>query len=151
MIEGSSWADGRLRFFSDVDDNKPKPSADFYGEKPELNGFIELEFKPEVHILKIFAQHVRDQREEKLIPVSIAPSSTTTIGDLKQEISKKWDSMISYLLRGGKILDEGKTIRWKLHQFSAKMLLWQFHRGFQSWINFLQVQLVLIYIPLYLN
>lgn len=111
VIEGSSWADGRLRFFSDVDDNKPKPSADFYGEKPELNGFIELEFKPEVHILKIFAQHVRDQREEKLIPVSIAPSSTTTIGDLKQEISKKWDSMISYLLRGGEILDEGKTIR----------------------------------------
>ncbi|XP_027040919.1 uncharacterized protein LOC113669121 isoform X2 [Pocillopora damicornis] len=110
VIEGSSWADGRLRFFSDVDDNKPKPSADFYGEKPELNGFIELEFKPEVHILKIFAQHVRDQREEKLIPVSIAPSSTTTIGDLKQEISKKWDSMISYLLRGGEILDEGKTI-----------------------------------------
>ena len=111
VIEGSSWAPGRLRFFSDADANKPKPSADFYGENPELNGFIELEFKPEVHILKIFAQHVRDQTKKKLIPVSIAPSSTTTIGDLKQEISKKWDSMISYLLRGGEILDEGKTIR----------------------------------------
>lgn len=111
VIEGSSWADGRLRFFSNADDNKPKPNADFYGENTELNGLIELEFKPEVHILKIFAQHVRDQREKKLIPVSIAPSSTTTIGDLKQEISKEWDSRISYLLKGGDILDEGKTIR----------------------------------------
>ena len=111
VIEGSSWADGRLRFFSDVDDNKPKPSADFYGEKPELNGFIELEFKPEVYLLRIFAQHVRDQSKENLTPVSIAPSSTITVGDLKQEISKKWDSRISCLLKGGKVLDERKTIR----------------------------------------
>lgn len=109
VIEGCPWADGRLRFFSNADDNKPKPNEDLYGENTELNGLIELEFKPEVH--KIFAQHVRDQREKKLVPVSIAPSSTTTIGDLKQEISKEWDSRISFLLKGGKILDEGKTIR----------------------------------------
>ena len=104
VIEGSSWTD-------DVDDNKPKLSADFYGENPELNGLIELEFKPEVYLLRIFAQHVRDQSKKNLTPVSIAPSSTTTVGDLKQEISKKWDSRISCLLKGGKVLDERKTIR----------------------------------------
>ncbi|XP_022803266.1 uncharacterized protein LOC111340652 isoform X2 [Stylophora pistillata] len=111
VIEGSSWAKGRLTFFSLADENKPKPNADYYDENQDLHGLIELEFKPEVYMLKMFAQHVRDQRkDEGLIPVSIAFSCTTTVGDLKQEISRKWDSRISCLLKGGQLLEEGKTI-----------------------------------------
>ncbi|XP_022801957.1 uncharacterized protein LOC111339545 [Stylophora pistillata] len=111
VIEGSSWANGRLKFFSHADENKANPNVDIYGKTPALNGSIELEFKPEVYVLKIFAQHVRNQsKNEGLIPVSVAFSSTTTVDDLKQEISRKWNSRISCLLKGGKMLEEGKTI-----------------------------------------
>lgn len=111
VIEGSSWANGRLKFFSCADENKANPNVDIYGKTPALNGSIELEFKPEVYVLKVFAQHVRNQsKNEGLIPVSVAFSSTTTVDDLKQEISRKWNSRISCLLKGGKMLEEGKTI-----------------------------------------
>jgi len=108
VIEGSSWAPGRLKFFSVLDVRKLKPSVDIYGDQPDLNGRIELEFKPEVKILKVHAKHVRG---DKLSEISIIETKTTTIGDLKQEIRKKWDSDISYLLKGGEVLQEGKTIR----------------------------------------
>jgi len=108
VIEGSSWAEGRLKFFSDSDMTKPQPSVDIYGEKPTLNGRIELEFKPEVKMMTVHAQHVR---EDKLFEISIIESKTTTVGDLKQEIRKKWNSDIAYLLKGGEVLQEEKTIR----------------------------------------
>lgn len=108
VIEGSSWAPGRLKFFNASDVRKPQPSVDIYGDQPDLNGRIELEFKPEVKILKVHAKHVRGN---KLSEISIIETKTTTVGDLKQEIRKKWDSDISYLLKGGEVLQEGKTIR----------------------------------------
>ena len=108
IIQGSSWAAGRLRFFSASDVKKPKPSADIYGENPDLNGRIELEFKPEVKTMKVYAKHVR---KEELVEISIIDSKTATVGDLKQEISKKWKSDISYLTKGGEVLQEERTIR----------------------------------------
>ena len=108
VIKGSSWAEGRLKFFSDSDTTKPQPSVDIYGEKPTLNGRIELEFKPEAKMLTVHAKHVR---EDELFEISIIESKTTTVGDLKQEIRKKWNSDISYLLKGGEVLQEEKTIR----------------------------------------
>ena len=108
VIEGSSWAVGRLKFFSASDATKPQPSVDIYGEQPELNGRIELEFKPEVKVLKVYAKHVR---EKKLTEISVIDSKTTTVGNLKQEIRRKWNSDISYLLKGGEVLQEEKTIR----------------------------------------
>ena len=112
IIEGSSWAEGRLRFFSALDENRPEPNADLYGKTPELNGLIELEFKPEVDTLTMFAHHVREQGRG-LVPISIAltDSETATVGDLKREIRRKWRSNISCLLNGGKVLQEEKTIR----------------------------------------
>ena len=115
IIEGSSWAEGRLRFFSASDKKRPQPNAEFYGEAPDLNGKIELEFKPEVPVLKLFARHVRDQRkgeEKNLVRVLLTNPNTATVGDLKQEISRRWSSGISFLLlKDGKILQEEKTIR----------------------------------------
>ena len=108
VIEGSSWAPGRLKFFSVSDARQPQPSVDIYGDKPDLNGKIELEFKPEVKILKVHAKHVR---KDKLVEISLIKTETTTVGDLKQEICKKWNSDISYLLKGGEVLQEEKTIR----------------------------------------
>ena len=108
IIEGSSWAPGRLKFFSASDAEKPQPSVDIYGDQPALNGRIELEFKPEVKILKVLAKHVRG---DKLVEISIIEMKTTTVGDLKQEIRKEWKSDISYLLRGDQVLQEEKTIR----------------------------------------
>ena len=108
VIEGSSWAPGRLKFFSASDARKPQPSVDIYGDQPELNGRIELEFKPESKILKVHAKHVRSK---KLFEISIIETKTTTVGDLKQEIRKKWNSDISCLLKGGEVLQEEKTIR----------------------------------------
>lgn len=108
VIEGSSWAPGRLRFFNASDAGKPQPSVDIYGDQPALNGRIELEFKPEVKIMKVHAKHVR---KEELFEISIIESKTATVGDLKQEICKMWNSDISYLLKGGEVLQEEKTIR----------------------------------------
>lgn len=108
VIEGSSWASGRLKFFGASDVRKPQPSADIYGANPELNGRIELEFKPEVKTMQLHAKHVR---EKELVDISIIDSKTTTVGDLKQEISKKWKADILYLMKGGEVLQEDKTIR----------------------------------------
>ena len=108
VIEGSSWAPGRLKFFSASDARKPQPSVDIYGDQPDLNGRIELEFKPESKILKVYAKHVR---RNKLFEISIIETKTTTVGDLKQEIRKKLNSDISCLLKGGEVLQEEKTIR----------------------------------------
>lgn len=108
VIEGSSWAPGRLKFFGASDVRKPEPSAVIYGENPALNGRIELEFKPEVKVMKVFAKHVR---KEELVEITIIDSKTATIGYLKQEICKKWESEILYLMKGGEVLQEEKTIR----------------------------------------
>ena len=59
-------------------------------------------------MLTVHAKHVR---EDELFEISIIESKTTTVGDLKQEIRKKWNSDISYLLKGGEVLQEEKTIR----------------------------------------
>ena len=107
VIEGSSWAPGRLKFFSASDARKPQPSKDIYGDEPG-NGKIELEFKPESKILKVLAKHVR---REEVFEISIIETKTTTVGDLKQEIRKKWNSDISCLFKGEEVLQEGKTIR----------------------------------------
>ena len=108
VIEGSSWAPGRLKFYNASDARQPQPSVYIYGDQPDPNGRIELEFKPEVKMLKMHAKHVR---EDELFEISIIESKTTTVGDLKQEIRKKWNSDVSYLLKGGEILQEEKTIR----------------------------------------
>ena len=82
VIEGSSWTQGRLKFFSPSDARKPPPSAD----QPAPNGVIELEFKPECKMLKVHAKHVKG---DELFEISIIETKTTTVGDLKQEIRKK--------------------------------------------------------------
>ena len=112
VIEGSSWALGRLRFFSALDGRKPQPCADIYGETPALNGIIELEFKPEVKVMTLFAHHARKPGTEKdLHKISLTDFETATVGDLKRVISKKWKTGISYLMKGGEVLQEEKTIR----------------------------------------
>lgn len=107
VIEGSSWAAGRLTFFSHSDERKPQPSASFYGESPALNGLIELEFKPEA--IKVYAQHIRQKDHQ--CEILVVNFKTATVGDLKQEIRRKWSSDISYLTMGGKVLQEETTIR----------------------------------------
>ena len=107
LIEGSSWAPGRLKYFSVSDDNKPTPS-DLFGPNPKLYGQIILEFKPEVLMLKLFVKHVwRDGEKEVLMP----DFQTATIGALKERIKKIYKLNVSCLILGGKKLPEDKTMR----------------------------------------
>ena len=107
LIEGSSWAPGRLKYFSVSDDNKPRPS-ELFGPNPKMNGQIILEFKPEVLMLKLFVKHVwKDGGKEVLMP----DFQTATIGALKERIKKIYKLNVSCLIMGGKKLLEDKTMR----------------------------------------
>ena len=70
VIEGSSWAKGRLRFFSTSDPRRQSHNEEL-GQQLEFNGQIELEFKPEVLLLKLVVQHVwKEGTKEILMPDS---------------------------------------------------------------------------------
>ena len=110
IIQGSAWAPGRLTYFSASDPDRPGPNKEF-GEKPEFNGIIELEFKPEIHVfmLKLYVQHVRKEGlEEIFMPVN----EKATVGDLKKMINKKLKDKVSCLVKSNsEILQEDKTMR----------------------------------------
>lgn len=114
IIEGCTWAAGRFKFFSASDKKKLQPNADIYGERAEVDGLIELKFKPEADTMKMFVHHVREQGSYRLVPVTVADPRTATIADLKQEIKGSWGSSISCLLKGGQVLQEEETIRYSL-------------------------------------
>ena len=107
IIEGSAWEKGKLTFISNSPECMPSSKVHPVGGV-ESSGKIELEFKPESKMLKVLAKHVR---REELFEISIIETKTTTVGDLKQEIRKKWNSDISCLFKGEEVLQEGKTIR----------------------------------------
>ena len=110
IVEGSSYAEGRLKFFSASDTSAPKINEDYYGRNPELNDIIELEFKPEELIVHFFVRHLPDRNNS---PKDIVMSNfkTATIGDLKREINKKFSSEVALLMFDGRILEEEKTMR----------------------------------------
>lgn len=114
IIEGCTWAAGRFKFFSASDKKKLQPNVDIYGERAEVDGLIELKFKPEADTMKMFVHHVREQGSYRLVPVTVADPRTATIADLKQEIKGSWGSSISCLLKGGQVLQEEETIRYSL-------------------------------------
>lgn len=110
IVEGSPWTKGRLTFFSASDTSAPKTKEEYYGGIPKQNGIIELEFKPEEMIPHFYVQHVKNgdnSPKEILMP----NFKTATIGDLKREINKKFDSEVALLMVNGRILEEDKTIR----------------------------------------
>ena len=110
VIEGSSWAPGRLKFFSASDARKPQPSVDIYGDQPELNGRIELEFKPEA--MALFVQHVRSDKKHKAL---LTGFKEATVDDLKEEINRTlWERLgiVSCLIRNGKVLEEQNAVRY---------------------------------------
>ena len=109
IIEGSSWAPGRLTYFSKGDAERQKVSTDFFGPNPELNGEIVLEFKPEELILKLLVKHLWKEGTEQ--EICMPDFKTATIGDLKERIKQKYNSNVSCLVVGGKILNEDKTMR----------------------------------------
>lgn len=108
IVEGSAWAEGRLKFFSASDTSAPKAKEEYYGGVPGQNGIIELEFKPEELIPRFSVQHVHgnNSRQEILMP----NFETATIGDLKREINKKFSSEVALLMVNGRILEEDKAI-----------------------------------------
>ena len=108
IIQGSAWAPGRLTYFSASDPNRPGPNKEF-GEKPEFNGIIELEFKPEILMLKL---HVRHVRKEGLEEIFMPDYKTATVGDLKEVINEKLKDKVSCLVKNNsEILQEDKTMR----------------------------------------
>ncbi|KAJ7390216.1 hypothetical protein OS493_026726 [Desmophyllum pertusum] len=50
------------------------------------------------------------ETDKYLHKISLTDFETATVGDLKRVISKKWKTGISYLMYGGKVLQEEKTI-----------------------------------------
>lgn len=109
IVEGSVWAKGRLKFFSASDTSAPKLNEEDYGRDPELNGIIELEFKPE-EIPHFFVQHVQN-RDNSPKEISMRNFKTATIGDLKREINKKFSSVVALLMFDGHSLEEDRTMR----------------------------------------
>ena len=110
VIEGSSWAPGRLKFFSASDARKPQPSKDIYGDEPALNGKIELEFKPEA--VAVFVQHVRSDKKYEVL---LTGFKEATVDDLKEEINRTlWERLgiVSCLIRNRKVLEEQNTVRY---------------------------------------
>ena len=108
IIEGSSWAPGRLTYFSKGDADRPKVNEALYGENPELNGEIVLEFKPEMLMLKLVVKHLWKEGTQK--EIYVPDFKTATIGELKERIKQKCKD-VSCLVMGGKILNEEKTMR----------------------------------------
>lgn len=109
IIEGSSWAPGRLKYFSKGDAERQKVNPDYFGQEPELNGQIVLEFKPEVLMLKLIVKHLWKAGTQK--EISMPDFKTATIGELKERIKQKYNPDVSCLVMGGKILNEDKTMR----------------------------------------
>lgn len=109
IIEGASWAPGRLTYFSKVDAERQKVDAEYFGQNPELNGEIVLEFKPEVLMLKLVVKHLWKEGTQK--EICMPDFKTATIGDLKERIKQKYNPDVSCLVMGGKILEEDKTMR----------------------------------------
>ena len=109
IIEGSSWAPGRLTYFSKGDAERQKVNAEFFGQEPELNGQIVLEFKPEVLMLKLVVKHLWKEGPQK--EICMPDFKTATIGELKERIKKEYNPDVSCLVMGGKILNEDKTMR----------------------------------------
>ena len=109
IIEGASWAPGRLTYFSKGDANRPKVNTALYdGQNPELNGEIVLEFKPEVLVLKLVVKHLWKEGTQK---ICMPDFKTATIGELKERIKQEYNPDVSCLVMGGKILNEDKTMR----------------------------------------
>ena len=110
IIEGSSWAPGRLTYFSKGDAKRQNFDAVFFGQQPEeLNGQIVLEFKPEVLMLKLVVKHLWKEGPQK--EICMPDFKTATIGELKERIKKEYNPDVSCLVMGGKILNEDKTMR----------------------------------------
>ena len=110
ILEGSSWAPGRLIYFSKGDANRPKVNAEFFGQQPqELNGQIVQEFEPEVLMLKLVVKHCWKEGTQK--EISMPDFKTATIGELKERIKQEYNPDVSCLVMGGKILNEDKTMR----------------------------------------
>ena len=107
IVEGSSWAKGRLKFFSTSDKRRPILNEEF-GQRKELNGKIEFEFKPEASTLKLIVKHLWKQGTKE---ICMAEFKTATVKDLKREINTKYSCGVACLIMGGKILDEDKTMR----------------------------------------
>ena len=107
IIQGSSWATGRLTFFSASDTRRPEPNIEF-GEQPQFNGIIELEFKPEILMLKLIVQHVW---KEGTTEIFMPDYKTATVSDLKREINKKLSCGVSCLIMSGNVLQEDKPMR----------------------------------------
>ena len=108
IIEGSSWAPGRLTYFSRRDANREKVNTALYGENPKLNGEIDLEFKPQELMLKLVVKHLWKEGTQK--EIYVPDFKTATIGELKERIKQKCKD-VSCLVMGGKILNEEKTMR----------------------------------------
>ena len=109
VIEGASWAKGRLKFFSTSDPRRPSANEEL-SQQLEFNGIIELEFTPEVLLLKLLVQHVwKEETKEIFMP----DFQIATIADLKHEIDKKFtDSCgVSCLIMSERVLNEDKTMR----------------------------------------
>ena len=107
IVEGSSWAKGRLKFFSTSDKRRPAFNEEF-GQREDINGKIEFEFKPEASTLKLVVKHLWKKEEKE---ICMAEFKTATVKDLKREIDKKYKGGVACLIVGGKILDEDKTMR----------------------------------------
>lgn len=113
IIEGSSWKEGRMTFFSGT-----SPCIEYYRQETEFSGVIELKFKPEAPTLKLFVRHVWKDRE-KTKEISMPDFQTATVGDLKREINLQYRPEVSCLIMGGKVLEEDKTMRYVVFYVSG--------------------------------
>ena len=109
IVEGSSWTEGRLKFYNASDTRAPEANKEFYGDVSEPNGIIELEFKPEVEILHLSVRHLHNKDDLK--EISMPNFKTATVSDLKQEINKKFTSEVARVIMSGKVLEEERTMR----------------------------------------
>ena len=110
IVEGSSWAKGRLKFFSASDTSAPKVNEEVFGMDPKLNGIIELEFKPGELVPHFSVRHVQN-RDNPPKEILMPNFKTATIGDLKREINKKFSAEVALLMVERCILEEDKSIR----------------------------------------
>lgn len=109
VIEGAAWAKGRLKFFSTSDPRRPSANEEL-SQQLEFNGIIELEFTPEVLLLKLVVQHVWKKETKE---ICMPDFQIATVADLKDEINKKFSDScgVSCLIMSGRVLNEDKTMR----------------------------------------
>ena len=113
IIEGSSWAKGRMTFISDT-----SPYIEFSGQETEFSGVIELKCKPEAPTLKLVVKHVwKDSEITK--EISMPDFQTATVGDLKREINLQYRPEVSCLIMSGRVLEEDKTMRYVVFYVSG--------------------------------